>query len=199
MLRGKICILTTRIGWAALSVILLLTALSCRKPPVVILPPAGGCNAEKDRIIEEYRRYNVNLTPACSDFTRTAHSEYFAFSELSVNSPYTWALVREPLTIEKSSGYGLDKLRAEYGAARIVNSAFRSPQKNASIGGASQSRHMYGDAVDLRNVSGSDQEYNAMVNAANAANADYIEPISGPCQKACVHADWRNTPGRYSQ
>ncbi|MGH9843600.1 MAG: D-Ala-D-Ala carboxypeptidase family metallohydrolase [Blastocatellia bacterium] len=116
-----------------------------------------------------------------------------------MNSPYTWGLVREPLTMDKSSGYGLDKWRDAYGAPRIVNSAYRSPRKNSSVGGARQSRHMYGDAVDLRNVTGGDEEYNAMVTAANAARADYIEPVSGPCRKACVHADWRNTTGGYSQ
>jgi hypothetical protein len=36
------------------------------------------------------------------------------------------------------------------------------------------------------------QEYNDMAYAAEAANRDYLEPVSGPCQLNCVHADWRN-------
>ena len=197
-LRGNVCIFETGIGTAAVA-ILLLTCTSCLRPSPVPRPPVGACSAEKNQIIDEYRDFRVNLTPACTDFTRSAHSSYFSFGELSVNSPYTWALVREPLTVDKSGGYGLDKWRDVYGSPRIVNSAYRSPRKNSSVGGATQSRHMYGDAVDLRNVSGSDEEYNAMVTAANTAKADYIEPVSGPCRKACVHADWRNTPGGYSQ
>ncbi len=158
-----------------------------------------SCGDERDQIIKEYKDHSVNLTPECSNFTKTAHSVYFSYAELKVNDPYTWALIRGPLTIDKSSGYGLDKWRDAYGSSRIINSCYRSPKKNSDIGGAAQSRHMYGDAADLRNASGGDTEYNAMVTAAQTAKADYIEPVSGPCAKACVHADWRDTSGGYSQ
>jgi hypothetical protein len=33
--------------------------------------------------------------------------------------------------------------------------------------------------------------------AAAKANADYIEPQSGPCKLNCLHADWRNHDGGY--
>lgn len=160
---------------------------------------SAACGDERDQIIQEYKDKGVNLTPTCSDFTQSAHSVYFSYAELTVNEPHTWALIREPLTIDKSNGYGLDKWRDAYGSSRIINSSYRSPVKNSQVGGAPQSRHMYGDAVDLRNESGGDTEYNAMVTAANTAKADYIEPVSGPCAKACVHADWRNTSGGYSK
>jgi hypothetical protein len=159
----------------------------------------GECGDERDAIIKEYVDKSVNLTPACADFTKSGRSEFFTFKELTVNEPHGWALLRQPLVVAKEKGYGLDKWRQEYGASRITNSVFRSPIKNGAVGGAPQSRHMYGDAADLRNETGRDDEYDAMVTAAQNAKADYIEPISGPCKKACVHADWRDTSGAYSK
>jgi hypothetical protein len=62
---------------------------------------------------------------------------------------------------------------------------------------------MYGDAMDLRNESQTVQEYNEMANAAKNGNpnagASYVEELTGPCSLVCVHADWRNTAGPYSQ
>jgi len=63
---------------------------------------------------------------------------------------------------------------------------------------------MYGDAVDLRNVTQTTQEYWNMANAARwgspNADADYVEPLDGPCALSCVHADWRNhDPNAYGQ
>jgi hypothetical protein len=158
---------------------------------------AATCGDERDEIIQEYVDEGVDLKPECSDFTQTAHSAYFTHQELTVKEPHFWALVREPLTLDTGSGYGLDKWRDAYGSARKINSGYRSPKKNASIGGAKLSRHMHGDAADLNNDSGSDSEYAAMKTAAQSAQADYIEPETGPCKKVCVHADWRDTVGPY--
>jgi hypothetical protein len=151
-------------------------------------------------MIQEYVNYAVTPYPTCPDFTQTAHAVYFAFSELNTGD-YSWGLIRLPLTTASSSGYGLDDWRVNYGASRIVNSAYRNPVRNAAVGGAFSppSRHMFGDATDLRNQSGLMAEYNAMVSAAQAANADFIEPTNGPCGTACTHADWRNHSGGYQQ
>jgi hypothetical protein len=170
--------------------------IACTVGAVVVV---GGCGDERDAIIKEYVDKGVNLTPACADFTQAAKSEFFTFKQLTVNDPHSWALIREPLVVGKRTRYGLDKWRQEYGSARITNSVYRSPIKNETVGGAPQSRHMHGDAADLRNETGKDPEYDAMVTAAQNARADYIEPISGPCKKACVHADWRDTTGAYSK
>ena len=149
-------------------------------------------------IIQEYTTYGVTLNPDCADFTQTAHSVYFTFSELNTGD-YQWALIRLPLTVAASSGYGLDAWRTNYGSSRIVNSAYRNPARNAAVGGAPQSRHMFGDAVDLRNQGGTLAEWNAMVAAATTAGADFIEPQNGPCALACTHADWRSHAGGYQQ
>lgn len=155
-----------------------------------------GCGETLDGLIREFDNYSVPLNPKCRDFTQTRYSFYFGFSELNTGG-YSWLLIRQPL-IDSSLAYiGIDALRHAYGAARTINSAYRDPIRNASVGGATRSRHMFGDAADLRNVTLTMTEYRAMKSAARAAHADYIEPISGPCRTDCVHADWRNHPGSY--
>lgn len=172
---------------------------------------AVSCGDARDSLIGEYRTYNVNLTPLCAWFTQSAHSVYFTYNELTTQSDYSWALIKKPLTVSASSGspnYGLDKWRELIGLAQTVNSGYRNPSHNASVGGAAQSRHMYGDAVDLRNVARTEAEYwdkackaRKDYNATFISNcdqsqpdarADYVEPLTGPCGYGCVHADWRS-------
>jgi len=171
-------------------------------------PQSSGCGDERDDIIQEYIAYSVGFTPPCEWFTQTARSAYFSFSELTVNSPYSWALIKWPLVVAPSLNYGLDYWRDLLGAPQIVNSGYRSPRHNHTVGGAPQSRHLWGDAVDLRNFTRSESEYwekrYAAIGTPNQPNApharaDYVEPLSGPCGYGCVHADWRSTDeGRYA-
>src|SRR5690606_10132270 len=44
----------------------------------------------------------------------------------------------------------LQKLRDKIGKPVIINSAYRTPQHNAAVGGASSSQHMYGTGADIR-------------------------------------------------
>jgi hypothetical protein len=160
-----------------------------------------NCGDERTLIIQEYRQYPADFVPACSDFTQTRGSVYFPFPQLNTGD-YSWALVRKPLIVPTSSMYGLDNWRDVYGASRIMNSAYRNPAHNYNLPGgpgAANSRHMHGDAADLRNQSGGVAEWNAMVGDAYSANADFIEPSNGPCMMACTHADWRyhDLPGGY--
>jgi hypothetical protein len=169
-----------------------------------------GCHDDRDYIIQEYHDYKTSATspfyPTCGNFTKTAHSQYFSFAELN-SGDYAWALVKRPMTVAASSGYGLDAWRVAYGGPRIVNSAYRNPVHNNAVGGVPASRHLFGDAADLRNQSYASPcgatclaEWDRMVNTALAANRDYVEPSTGPCGYACVHADWRShDTGIYSQ
>jgi hypothetical protein len=94
--------------------------------------------------------------------------------------------------------YGLAQWSVESGNLPMnVNSAYRNPSRNNRVGGAKGSRHMYGDAVDIKNETRSIDEYNARRDAAKNAKANYIEPWDGPCGNGCVHADWRNYSGGY--
>jgi hypothetical protein len=164
-----------------------------------------GCGDQRDQLIQEYSIYGVNLTPTCSSFTQSASTNYYSFSSLNYPSrstapaTYSWAILRSPLIkTNPNNVYGLDVWTAFYNAiaqtsgARTITSGYRCPSQNAAAGGAHQSRHMYGDATDFANLSGGQTEWNNMVTAAQEANADYIEPQTGPCKLGCVHADWRN-------
>lgn len=43
----------------------------------------------------------------------------------------------------------LQSIRSHFGKAVTINSAYRTPQKNAAVGGAAQSQHCYGTAADI--------------------------------------------------
>jgi hypothetical protein len=159
-----------------------------------------------------------NFVPACSSFTKTAQSELFPSpSFFLVGETYTWALVRYPLTLSYGSptlpGLGLDTwvtlfnntttfLGLNYGPPTI-NSAYRDPEHNHNISPKyPNSRHVIGDAIDLKNNSWgtplSLSEYWFRYNAAYDAGAAYVEPYSAAAA-GHAHADWRNTPGPYQQ
>ena len=170
------------------------TTVSYEQAPVQVT--CGDAN--KDALIQEYRTYptdpNSPFIPTCNIFSQFTQSFFFQASELRTGDDYSWALIRLPLTVDHTLGYGMDLWRANYGSSRIVNSGYRNPKHNAdpSVGGVANSQHVFGTAADLRNQSGGTTEYNNMVTAAQNANADFIEPTSGPCGMACVHADWRS-------
>ncbi|MEQ1567802.1 MAG: D-Ala-D-Ala carboxypeptidase family metallohydrolase [Myxococcota bacterium] len=75
-------------------------------------------------------------------------------------------------------------LRDELGAL-VVNSGYRSPDYNAGLGGATWSRHMYGDGVDLDPV---DATLDELADACAAHGADYVGVY-----EAHIHCDWRDT------
>ncbi len=157
-------------------------------------PPCGD---ERNELLKLYEELELGLDLNCESFTKTRGGQYFKFSEMVGKGEYEWALIRDPLIVSPDKDYGLNLLRAEYGAPRAVNSGFRDPAHNKKIGGAKRSRHQFGDAVDLRNVTRSQEEWDRMWMAAYEANADYIEPLNGPCKLNCLHADWRNHDGGY--
>ncbi len=156
----------------------------------------GPCGDERDTLIQAYKQ--ISLTLNCNDFTRVRHTQYFSFSQLADKGGYQWALLRDPLLISKDKGYGLDLIRDNYAADRQIASAYRDPVHNKAVGGAPRSRHLFGDAADIRNVTRSREEWDRMWTAAQKAEADYIEPLNGPCQLNCLHADWRNHEGDYN-
>lgn len=158
--------------------------------------PASECGDQRDTIRREYRTYGVNLRPTCPDFTQVRGTIPFPFESLNTGD-YSWALIRYPLIESDIASYGLWKWSNEYGGSMTVNSAYRNPSRNRRIGGASASRHMYGDAADIKNDTRSRDEYDQRAAAAQRSEADYIEPWTGPCGNGCVHADWRNHAGGY--
>lgn len=166
---------------------------------------AVGCgdNDERDKIIEEYPKYGVNWIPTCDDFTTSARS--VDFGPHALKSPdFLHYLARQPLIApkEQQPPRGIDAFVAFYGAPRTITSAYRSPAHNAKVGGKPNSRHVYGDAADFLNKTGSQSEWDDMVVAARSAKADGIGQVTFPdalCAISCVHTDWRDHSGGYVQ
>lgn len=44
---------------------------------------------------------------------------------------------------------GLEHLRGQVGRPLVIVSGYRTPETNKAVGGASQSRHLVGDAADI--------------------------------------------------
>ncbi len=145
--------------------------------------PPGRCNDDRDTIIRQYVTHQVNLRPVCNDFTNSAHTVHFTFAELNVHNIYNWAILRDDLL------NGVEDVRSENGNTPLnVNSAYRTPARNASpgVGGARQSRHMYGDAVDFAS---NQNTFQPLWDAGKRAGG-CCEPlnVSG---YGHVHVDWR--------
>lgn len=155
---------------------------------------APACNDERDTMIGEYNSMAPGLpTPSCGSFTRTSSNPYYGYSQLTVNSPHSWAIIRSPLQIGSNATYGLARWIVEIdGVPRTLNSVYRCPHKNAQVGGAPSSRQMAGDAVDLDVSSNGYDEWKVYADAAWRAGASYVEPTNLPCGTNCTHADWRN-------
>jgi hypothetical protein len=77
----------------------------------------------------------------------------------------------------------LQAVRNQVGAL-VVNSGYRSPGYNSGVGGATWSRHMYGDGFDLDPSSAS---LTALQSACQANGAGYTQVYA-----THVHCDWRS-------
>ena len=80
----------------------------------------------------------------------------------------------------------LQDLRDTIGGALYINSAYRNVDYNAGVGGATWSRHQYGDAVDIRSDDASLSELAAMCEDLGAGFTSIYT--------SHVHCDWRDTP-----
>lgn len=84
-----------------------------------------------------------------------------------------------PVLIEK-----LQLLREALQAPIHINSGYRSPTYNKSVGGANYSRHMYGDAVDMWS---SEQSLDALKQQCIERGASFYQ-----LYRTHIHCDWRN-------
>lgn len=99
----------------------------------------------------------------------------FKLSEVAQSWKGRYAVV-QPHAISR-----LQTLRNALGAIK-VNSGYRSPTYNASVDGATHSRHMYGDAFDLDPISAT---LNQLESACTSNGGKLVEYTSH------VHCDWR--------
>lgn len=83
----------------------------------------------------------------------------------------------------------LDKVRQAYGSAILVNSWYRPPSINQAVGGASNSRHLYGDGVDIRPLSGSLTAFEKWL------DKHWYGALGYGSKRGFVHVDMRNNKG----
>lgn len=77
----------------------------------------------------------------------------------------------------------IQDVRDQLGAL-VINSGYRNIDYNAGVGGATYSRHLYGDAFDIDPVSVSLQQLNT---ECNAQGAGYVGVYA-----THIHCDWRD-------
>lgn len=101
----------------------------------------------------------------------------FALGELMQSYKGRYAIF-QPHVVDK-----LQSMRDQTGGAVVVHSAYRSPGYNAGVGGATFSRHMYGDGVDMHSAVVS---LNALKARCQDQGADFVSVYA-----THVHCDWR--------
>jgi hypothetical protein len=139
------------------------------------------CGDGRTALIQEYRDHAVRVIPVCADFSRDAQSVHFSFALLNTGD-HDWAILRPALLA------GLEAIYTQNGNRPIrINSAYRNPARNAKLpGSARNSRHLYGDAVDIA----SDESTWEHFRAIGIGLGGCVEPVdlSGTGH---VHVDWR--------
>lgn len=70
----------------------------------------------------------------------------------------------------------LQPARNQLGLPIKINSAYRNPQRNAAIGGATNSQHMYGQAVDISPIPATRDNYKKLWDII-VANGNYDQII----------------------
>ncbi|MBL0385920.1 hypothetical protein JJB07_04580 [Tumebacillus sp. ITR2] len=113
----------------------------------------------------------------------------FQLGEFIAESTITSGVV-DPMMIQH-----VQNARTRKGSAMSINSGYRTPNHNAAVGGASLSRHMWGDAVDVPATTTSD--YNYYNSLFSAEGPDYIESFA-EAGYSHWHGDWRNEVRDYT-
>lgn len=80
----------------------------------------------------------------------------------------------------------LQAIRDAIGGPLTINSGYRNVTYNAGVGGATWSRHLYGDAADMASSAASLDELGALCEELGAGYVGYYETH--------VHCDWREDP-----
>ncbi len=123
-----------------------------------------------------------------------APERYLVLGEVDPQLAVAPNFVLEELAQEYKGPYGvvqshavarLQELRDELGAL-VINSGYRNPDYNAGVGGASSSRHMYGDAFDIDPVSAT---LGQLADACEENGAGFVGVYA-----THIHCDWRDDP-----
>jgi peptidase M15-like protein len=135
------------------------------------------CDEEVQTIIGEYQTFQVNLQPACADFTNNGGTANFSWSELNGgwaqgNPHQPWGMVTGALTT------GLEATRTNYNRGGVLlTSGYRCPHGNADVGGVANSLHMHGRAGDMYSAehTWTEEEFLLLKQAAESTNPTPVE------------------------
>ena len=123
---------------------------------------------------------NSNMSEIVQLNSKMKLSEHFTLGELTKSNShpeiYNIPSHEAIANMKRLCGW-LEVLRSRAGAPIIINSGYRSPQLNRKIGGAANSNHLTGCAVDIR-TSGMEQAicYAAiLINYAKESQHDFDE------------------------
>jgi hypothetical protein len=163
------------------------------------------CLDNRDKLIAEYPKYSAGYLPVCfaSQFVPSSNSNPdpdFSFSVLNQDDIQyddypDWAILKASMLT------GLENILTNYGKPITVKSAYRSPYVQHTIDAANikagkykkpspQSRHLHGDAVDIRTSFNLATWQTLHDIARTLAPKVCIEPY----QKSTldhIHIDWR--------
>jgi hypothetical protein len=153
-------------------------------------------DSELQTIRGQYKR-----PPDCSEFTNadkfkksSAATSHFKFDELR-DPKYKWAILKTSLLVGSTCLY-----ESPDGSLLTVNNAYRSPSGNAVVDKKMQethteSRHIYGDAVDFVTNDLVEFVFNRYKAQAVKCGA-CVEPWDWVKKHPHVHADWRLQDGQ---
>lgn len=99
------------------------------------------------------------FTGSPAELALTWPARYFSPGEFASKGDGT-------LNVSQELVAGLDRMRGQLGFPLRITSAYRDPDHNHSIGGASRSRHVQGDAVDISLSGLSVPQRQALIQAA---------------------------------
>jgi uncharacterized protein YcbK (DUF882 family) len=84
----------------------------------------------------------------------------------------------------------LDKIRTDWGSPILVTSWYRPRQINRAVGGASNSTHIFGKAVDIRPVNSS-----SLFSFQSWLDENWFGALGYGAKRGFVHLDMRNGKG----
>ncbi|MDZ7638496.1 MAG: D-Ala-D-Ala carboxypeptidase family metallohydrolase [Bryobacterales bacterium] len=140
----------------------------------------------QSQVYDQYRNivYGTSYRPTCAVIETNISTTNFTFNELNVNNNLTYGIFTQALRT------GVECVRTQNGnVALTINSAYRTPARNQAVGGATESRNIYGDAVDFA----------ASAQSTLRTNVDTIRDECSACREPIhltptwVHFDWRAT------